>query len=110
MHSLRMQRVAPLSRAQRPANTGVRPAELATDPIRAIFELLDRDRDGYLSRAEYKSFCLRTESKDLDDARWSLHCGPDGLRVANAARGIALDEFRQLFSSRCCQLFRQLFS
>lgn len=96
-----LQQPQPLTRWQRrPATRVAVGAERSADAVRAIFELLDRDRDGFLSRSEYKSFCLRTESKDLDDTRWALHCGPGGLCVADQSRGISLDEFRQLFTSR----------
>jgi hypothetical protein len=70
------------------------------DAVGRMFQLLDRDRDGFLSRSEYKAFCLRTESRDLDDARWAAHCGPDGLRVADPSAGISRAEFDQLFTSR----------
>ena len=79
---------------------GRRESVVDDDVVRTMFELLDRDRDGFLSRKEYKSFCLRTESRDVDDARWASHCGPDGLRVAQPGKGISLEEFRQLFTSR----------
>lgn len=84
---------------RRPTTVAAVPRERA-DAVRGIFELLDQDRDGFLSRKEYKTFCLRTESRDVDEARWASHCGPDGLRVAQPGKGISLEEFRQLFSSR----------
>jgi hypothetical protein len=70
------------------------------EAVRLLFELVDLDGDGLLSREEYASFVRHTERVELDEPRWAADTAALGSTVAGADsfEGLSFSAFVRLYA------------